>query len=57
MDALERLKELYFLQFPDGRDRQSWPGLVYVRARPGWIRFSDFNRVPPEIVEFRFDQG
>jgi hypothetical protein len=52
---LERLKELYFGRFPDGRDRQSWRGLVYVRARPTWIRYSDFNRTPPEIVEFGLD--
>ncbi len=51
---LERLKELYFARFPDGRDRQSWPGLIYIRARPQWIRYSDFNRVPAEIVEFTF---
>ncbi len=51
---LDRLKELYFLRFPGGRDRQDWPGLMYLRARPRWIRFSDFNRVPPEIVEFTF---
>jgi hypothetical protein len=25
---------------------------VYVRVRPTWIRFSDFNRDPPTIVEF-----
>jgi hypothetical protein len=49
---LERLKELYFSRFPDGRERQRWRGLVYVRARPTWIRYSDFNRTPPEIVEF-----
>jgi hypothetical protein len=49
---LERLKELYFRRFPDGRARQSWRGLVYVRARLTWIRYSDFNRTPPEIVEF-----
>jgi hypothetical protein len=49
---LGRLKELYFARFPNGRERQSWPGLVYVRARPTWIRYSDFNRVPPEIIEF-----
>jgi general stress protein 26 len=54
---LERLKELYFVRFPDGRDRQSWPGLVYLRARPRWIRLSNFNRVPPEIVEFEFGQS
>jgi hypothetical protein len=52
---LERLKELYFSRFPDGRERQSWPGLVYVLARPTWIRYSDFNRIPPEIVEFGLD--
>jgi hypothetical protein len=52
---LERLKELYFSRFPDGRERQSWRGLVYVRARPTWIRYSDFNRTPPEIVEFDLD--
>jgi hypothetical protein len=52
---LERLRELYFLQFPDGRARQSWRGLVYVRARPTWIRYSDFNRNAPEIVEFNVD--
>jgi hypothetical protein len=49
---LERLKEFYFSRFPDGRERQSWRGLIYVRARPTWIRYSDFNRTPPEIVEF-----
>jgi general stress protein 26 len=52
---LERLQELYFRRFPDGRERQSWPGLVYVRARPTWIRYSDFNRTPPEMVEFGVD--
>ena len=49
---LTRLKELYFTAFPDGRQRQTWVGLVYVRARPTWIRYSDFNRSPPQIVEF-----
>jgi general stress protein 26 len=51
-EELERLKELYFSRFPDGRERQSWPGLVYVRVRPTWIRYSDYSRTPPEIVEF-----
>jgi hypothetical protein len=49
---LERLKELYLTHFPDGRERQNWPGLVYVRAQPRWIRYSDFSRTPPEIIEF-----
>jgi general stress protein 26 len=49
---LERLKQLYFASFPDGRERQDWPGITYVRARPIWIRYSDFNPDPPEIIEF-----
>jgi uncharacterized protein YhbP (UPF0306 family) len=51
---LERLKELYFGRFPDGRERLKWPGLVYFRARPTWLRFSDFTQTPPEISEFEF---
>ena len=49
---LQHLKKLYFRRFPDGVERQTWPGLVYVRARPTWIRFSDFNQAPPKVVEF-----
>ena len=52
---LDRLKELYFETFPDGRQRQHWPGLIYIRARPTWIRYSDYNQNPPEIVEFNSD--
>jgi len=51
---LERLKELYFARFPDGRERQHWPGLTYVRVRTQWLRFSDFNQFPPVIAEFTF---
>lgn len=51
---LDRLKELYFVRFPDGRDRQHWPGLTYIRVRPQWLRFSDFNQSPPAIAEFTF---
>jgi hypothetical protein len=54
---LDRLKELYFQSFPDGRHRQGWPGLTYIRARPTWIRYSDYNQSPPEIVEFHFAEG
>ena len=49
---LNALKRLYFERFPDGRERQTWPGLTYFRARPTWIRFSDYIVTPPAIVEF-----
>ena len=53
-EELNNLKELYFARFPDGRERQNWPGLTYVRMKPQWLRFSDWNQAPPLIVEFDF---
>jgi len=53
---LEQLKTQYFARFPDGPDRQAWPGLTYMRATPRWIRFSDFRQTPAEIVELTFNE-
>jgi len=53
---LERLKQVYYGAYPDGPSRLSWPGLIYVRVRPTWIRYSDYTVNPPEIVEFRPEQ-
>jgi len=48
---LERLKTVYYKSFPDGSRRLAWPGLTYFRVRPTWLRYSDFNKDPPVIVE------
>ncbi|HET7814733.1 MAG TPA: pyridoxamine 5'-phosphate oxidase family protein [Candidatus Baltobacteraceae bacterium] len=53
-DELERLKEVYFGVFPEGRERQAWPGITYVRVRPTWLRYSDFTVAPPIISEATF---
>lgn len=50
---LERLKQIYYSVYRDGPSRASWPGLIYIRAKPKWVRYSDYNQNPPEIVEFR----
>ncbi|HVZ80499.1 MAG TPA: pyridoxamine 5'-phosphate oxidase family protein [bacterium] len=50
-EELDRLREIYFTVFPDGRERAGWEGITYFRVRPKWIRFSDFNP-PGKIVEF-----
>lgn len=50
--VLETLKTLYLARFPDGVARQSWPGLIYIRVRPTWIRFSDFSGELPVIQEW-----
>ena len=54
-DEGDRVRELYFSVFPDGRDRLAWPGLIHIRVAPVWIRYSNFNAQPPEIVEFGAD--
>lgn len=52
-DELESLKKVYYSAFPDGPNRANWPGMIYIRVRPKWIRYSDYNQNPPEIVEFQ----
>ena len=49
---LDHLKQVYYAVYPDGPSRLSWPGLVYIRVRPTWIRFSDYSVDPPLIEEF-----
>ena len=50
-DDLQRLKQLYLATFPDGVERESWPGISYLRVQPQWARFSDFG-AGGSIVEF-----
>ncbi|HLW42969.1 MAG TPA: pyridoxamine 5'-phosphate oxidase family protein [Candidatus Acidoferrales bacterium] len=54
-DDLKRAQTLYFGLFPEGRGRLAWPHITYVRARPTWIRFSDYNVNPPAIGELGGD--
>lgn len=51
---LAPLVERYLTVFPDGVARQSWPGLIYIRVRPRWLRYSDYRATPPLIAEFSF---
>jgi pyridoxine/pyridoxamine 5'-phosphate oxidase len=48
----ERLQQLYFASFPDGRERASLPDITYFRVRPVWIRHSDFSGAAPQIIHF-----
>ena len=48
---LDRVKTAYFSTFPDGTDRQRWPGITYFRVAPTWLRYSDYSVSPPLIVE------
>ena len=51
----DRLREIYFAAFPDGRDRLDWPDLTHFRIVPGWARSSDFAAAGGEPVIFEVD--
>jgi hypothetical protein len=53
---LERLKAAYFSVYPESRSHLEWRGLTYVRVRPTWIRYTDYNVKPAQIVEFGGDE-
>jgi pyridoxamine 5'-phosphate oxidase-like protein len=46
--------ETYFRKFTDGPIRLKWEGITYYIVTPKWIRYSDYNQSPPEIVQFSF---
>jgi hypothetical protein len=48
---LARVREIYLAAYPDGRERLAWPGITHARVRPTWVRYSDFTKAPPLIVE------
>jgi PPOX class probable F420-dependent enzyme len=52
-DALAACKQDYFTVWPDGRERERWPDIAYVRVRPRWLRYSDFTQAPARIEEMR----
>lgn len=54
-DELHRYKSLYFARYPDGRAREVWPGIVYFKVRPKWIRYCDYNPEARELPEFTFE--
>jgi len=53
-DELLRLKRVYFDAFPDGPEREQWPGISYVRVRVSWARYSDF-RPGGAVVQIALD--
>ena len=50
---LAALKRVYFAAWPDGPSRESWPGITWIRVRPRWLRFSDFNRSDDAVRELQ----
>jgi uncharacterized pyridoxamine 5'-phosphate oxidase family protein len=42
-EALRQAQSLYFNTWPDGIERQQWPGITWFFVTPRWIRYSDFG--------------
>jgi pyridoxamine 5'-phosphate oxidase-like protein len=53
-EELKRYQQIYFAAWPDGPSRLTWPGLTHFIIRPIWLRYSDFNKNPPQITELTF---
>jgi general stress protein 26 len=51
-DALEHAKSIYFKTWPDGIERQQWPGITWFLITPRWIRYSDFTSGRIEESDF-----
>jgi general stress protein 26 len=49
--ALAPYKALYLAAFPDGRERETWPGITWFRVKPRWVRHSDFSGDAPVITQ------
>lgn len=52
-EALTRLRPFYYTTWPDGIERQHWPGITWFVIQPRWIRYSDFT--VPHIQEWTFE--
>jgi Pyridoxamine 5'-phosphate oxidase len=53
-DELAKYLPVYFAAFPDGPERQNWPGMTYFVVRPKWLRHCDYGHRPPLIREFEW---
>jgi hypothetical protein len=49
----EQFKRIYFAVHPDGLRRSKLSGITHFRVRPRWIRYTDLNAIPAQIVEFK----
>jgi hypothetical protein len=49
---LLRAQAIYFSGWPNGVERQKWPGIAYFLIRPIWVRYSDFDTGRVEEVKF-----
>jgi len=54
-EALRHAKDIYFQTWPDGVERQQWPGITWFLVTPTWVRYSDFDIHHIEEMTFPID--
>jgi general stress protein 26 len=47
----EKYKQVYWKKNPEARRWESVEGITYFKVTPKWIRYSDLNKEPWEIIE------
>ena len=52
-EELERVANIYREAWPQAGNREMWPGHVYWRVRPKWLRLSSYQ-MPYQIDEMNF---
>lgn len=53
-NELERCKGVYFAKNPRAKKWEGREGMSYFKITPKWIRYSDLNKSPWEILETTF---
>jgi len=54
--ALDETKKIFVAERPNLAGLIEWPGLVFFRVRPVWIRFSTYAK-PWQVQEFDFPEN
>ena len=53
-NEVEEYRKLYYAKNSSAQKYESDEGQVYFKIAPKWIRYTDFNKNPPELFEATF---
>ncbi len=53
-DDIEKYTKPYFEKNPEAAKWKNQPGICFFKVTPKWIRYSDLNKNPWEVIEINF---
>ena len=53
-EELKRYKKFYFKKNPEAQRWEKRQGIRYFKTLPKWVRYSDLNKDPWEVIELEF---